>query len=486
MEVSCHCREGFRLDSDQTTCTDIDECSERRHNCQSGCSNTDGSFVCTCPDGYMLTSDGRTCKCGGVFTDASGSFSTPNWPVRYPNENFECEWMVSLLNPEATILFTIDDTAYGINGRSPCPTDHVQFFDGMGNDAASMGKLCKFDRPSDPLVTSTSEGKVIFRGSRQSTRPVSRVGVMVHYTTVMPITAPPPTTTATTNPPTTTGSTNPPTTTGSTNPPTTTGSTNPPTTTGSTNPPTTTGSTNPPTTTGSTNPPTTTGSTNPPTTTGSTNPPTTTATTNPPTTTGSTNPPTTTGSTNPPTTTATTNPPTTNPTTEAITTPPPVNECLKKNGGCQHECIDTPTSHYCSCRPGYSLDSDHRTCNIDCGGELTGPSGSFQTPDWPERYPQANFRCVWRITRPDSSRLIRFTVDSNHFGINGRNPCTDYLQFFRGSSQSNPVGDKLCFLRPPTDPIEITSTEATIEFTGSYNKNRPASRVGIKVYYEIV
>ena len=354
----------------------------------------------------MLTSDGRTCKCGGVFTDASGSFSTPNWPVRYPNENFECEWMVSLPNPEATILFTIDDTAYGINGRSPCPTDHVQFFDGMGNDAASMGKLCKFERPSDPLVTSTSEGKVIFRGSRQSTRPVSRVGVMVHYTTVMPITAPPPTTTVLiTNPPTTTGSTDPPTTTGSTNSPTTTGSTNPPTT---------------------------------------------------------------------------------NPTTEAITTPPPVNECLIRNGGCQHECIDTPTSHYCSCRPGYSLDSDHRTCNIDCGGELTGPSGSFQTPDWPERYPQANFRCVWRITRPDSSRLIRFTVDSNHFGINGRNPCTDYLQFFRGSSQSNPVGNKLCFLRPPTDPIEITSTEATIEFTGSYNKNRPASRVGIKVYYEIV
>ena len=346
----------------------------------------------------MLKPDGRTCKCGGVFTEASGSFSTPFWPARYPNENFDCEWTISLPNNDATIQFSIDDTAYGINGRSPCPTDFVQFFDGVSDNADSLYKLCKFDRPSEPIVTSTSEARVVFKGSQASNRPASRVGVMVHYRTVTPITASSQTTTttATTNPPTTSA-----------------------------------------------------------------------ATTNPPTTAGTTNP--------------------TQTAAAAVTTPPPVNECLVRNGGCQHECTDTPTSYYCSCRPGYSLDDNQRTCSIDCGGELTGTSGSFQTPDFPQRYPQADFTCVWSIRRPESSQRIRFTIDGEHFGINGRSPCRDdYLRFYRGSGQSNPVGDKICFLRPPTEPIEITSTEATIVFSGSYNLNRPASRVGVKVHYEIV
>lgn len=172
----------------------------------------------------MLKPDGRTCKCGGVFTEASGSFSTPFWPARYPNENFDCEWTVSLPNSDATIQFAIDDTAYGINGRSPCPTDFVQFFDGVSDNADSLYKLCKFDRPSEPIVTSTSEARVVFKGSRTSNRPASRVGIMVHYTTVTPITASSQTTTttATTNPPTTTATTtNPPATTATTNPPTT-------------------------------------------------------------------------------------------------------------------------------------------------------------------------------------------------------------------------------------------------------------------------
>ena len=191
----------------------------------------------------MLKPDGRTCKCGGVFTEASGSFSTPFWPARYPNENFDCEWTISLPNSDATIQFAIDDTAYGINGRSPCPTDFVQFFDGVSDNADSLYKLCKFDRPSEPIVTSTSEARVVFKGSRASNRPASRVGVMVHYRTVTPITASSQTTatTATTNPPTTSAATtNPPTTSAATtNPPTSAATTNTPTTSATTNPPAT-------------------------------------------------------------------------------------------------------------------------------------------------------------------------------------------------------------------------------------------------------
>lgn len=41
---------------------------------------------------------------------------------------------------------------------------------------------------------------------------------------------------------------------------------------------------------------------------------------------------------------------------------------------CSHFCINTPGSYVCSCRPGYSLDSDQRTCTIQdlCAGEAHG------------------------------------------------------------------------------------------------------------------
>lgn len=39
---------------------DIDEC-QKRSRCQHGCQNTPGSFRCTCPPGYKLAPNRRTC-----------------------------------------------------------------------------------------------------------------------------------------------------------------------------------------------------------------------------------------------------------------------------------------------------------------------------------------------------------------------------------------------------------------------------------------
>ena len=372
--------------------SDIDECAEQPNYCSDGCTNTDGSFECTCNEGYMVNDDGRTCKCGGIFTGASGRFSTPGWPVSYPQENMECEWIVDIANPEATIQFTIDDSAYGINGRSPCPTDYIMFYDGMDRDASVMHKLCKFDIPDDPIMTSSSQARVVFSGTINRHRPSSRVGVQVMYTVVEP----PITSTSAPTPDTASSDV----------------------------------------------------------------------------------------------TVETTMETTATPTTQEPTTNPPivlVNECTVRNGGCEHTCVDTVDSYYCECNNGYALEEDAHTCHISCGGLLTDRQGSFQTPDWPARYPQENFECEWRVRRPlGSSTLIEFTVDDEHFGINGRSPCsTDYLQFFNGSGQTNPNGAKICFLTPPATPIIVRSEEATIVFKGS-NRRRPVSRVGVKVNYRIL
>ncbi|XP_054626962.1 fibulin-7 isoform X2 [Dunckerocampus dactyliophorus] len=64
----CTCEPGYTISGrDSTTCTDIDEC-ELFHNGQAGrlclhtCVNTAGGYRCSCPAGYNVTRDGRSCK----------------------------------------------------------------------------------------------------------------------------------------------------------------------------------------------------------------------------------------------------------------------------------------------------------------------------------------------------------------------------------------------------------------------------------------
>ena len=39
-----------------------------------------------------------------------------------------------------------------------------------------------------------------------------------------------------------------------------------------------------------------------------------------------------------------------------------MNECSVRNGGCQQICINTAGSYHCSCRNGYSLRADKKSC----------------------------------------------------------------------------------------------------------------------------
>ena len=41
--------------------SDIDECVEGTDGCDHNCTNTDGSYYCTCMDGYKLESDNHMC-----------------------------------------------------------------------------------------------------------------------------------------------------------------------------------------------------------------------------------------------------------------------------------------------------------------------------------------------------------------------------------------------------------------------------------------
>lgn len=44
------------------SCLDTDECSQSPKPCNFLCKNTEGSYLCSCPRGYILQPDGKTCK----------------------------------------------------------------------------------------------------------------------------------------------------------------------------------------------------------------------------------------------------------------------------------------------------------------------------------------------------------------------------------------------------------------------------------------
>ena len=73
----CSCRDGYRLASNGQTCTGrcchynivpsvikflTLECSVNNGGCEHICSNTLGSFRCSCRNGYQLASNGQTCN----------------------------------------------------------------------------------------------------------------------------------------------------------------------------------------------------------------------------------------------------------------------------------------------------------------------------------------------------------------------------------------------------------------------------------------
>ncbi|XP_066539114.1 cubilin [Hoplias malabaricus] len=90
-----------------------------------------------------------------------------------------------------------------------------------------------------------------------------------------------------------------------------------------------------------------------------------------------------------------------------------------------------------------------------CGGDLSGPSGSFNSPGYPQKYPD-NRECVWYIqTSPGSS----ITIIIHEFDIEYHPNCDfDMLEVYGGPDLSSPRLAQLCTTRPPSNPLQVSST----------------------------
>ena len=58
----CSCRDGFVLGEDSMSCEDIDECLILPSQCSHTCINLPGEFLCDCEEGYELDEDGVSCN----------------------------------------------------------------------------------------------------------------------------------------------------------------------------------------------------------------------------------------------------------------------------------------------------------------------------------------------------------------------------------------------------------------------------------------
>ncbi|KAE8596094.1 hypothetical protein XENTR_v10015965 [Xenopus tropicalis] len=94
-----------------------------------------------------------------------------------------------------------------------------------------------------------------------------------------------------------------------------------------------------------------------------------------------------------------------------------------------------------------------------CGEELSGPFGSFTSPGFPMRYPD-NRECIWHIqTSPGSS--IQITIWE--FNIEYHSTCSyDVLEIYGGPGVSSPRLAQLCAPRPQENPLQVSSTGNTM------------------------
>uniref|UniRef100_A0A8C1NZE3 Mannan-binding lectin serine peptidase 1 n=1 Tax=Cyprinus carpio TaxID=7962 RepID=A0A8C1NZE3_CYPCA len=77
-----------------------------------------------------------------------------------------------------------------------------------------------------------------------------------------------------------------------------------------------------------------------------------------------------------------------------------VDECRDRNDedlACDHFCHNYISGFYCSCRYGFLLHSDNRTCKVECSESVyTERSGEITSADFPKPYPKSS-DCMYRI-----------------------------------------------------------------------------------------
>ncbi|XP_068020168.1 mannan-binding lectin serine protease 1 isoform X2 [Melanerpes formicivorus] len=140
-----------------------------------------------------------------------------------------------------------------------------------------------------------------------------------------------------------------------------------------------------------------------------------------------------------------------------------VDECLEKSDeelACDHYCHNYIGGYYCSCRFGYILHSDNRTCKVECSDNLyTQRSGVITSADFPSPYPKSS-DCLYRIELEEGFFITLSFDDSFDVEDHPEVTCPyDYIKIKAGQREFGPF----CGEKPP-GPIETQTNSVQILF----------------------
>lgn len=124
-----------------------------------------------------------------------------------------------------------------------------------------------------------------------------------------------------------------------------------------------------------------------------------------------------------------------------------VDECKEREDeelSCDHYCHNYIGGYYCSCRFGYILHTDNRTCRVECSGNLfTQRTGTITSPDYPNPYPKSS-ECSYTIDLEEGFMVSLQFEDIFDIEDHPEVPCPyDFIKIKAGSKVWGPFcGEK--------------------------------------------
>ncbi|XP_019063565.1 mannan-binding lectin serine protease 2 [Fukomys damarensis] len=155
-----------------------------------------------------------------------------------------------------------------------------------------------------------------------------------------------------------------------------------------------------------------------------------------------------------------------------------IDECQVSPGEappCDHHCHNYLGGFYCSCRAGYILHQNKRTCSALCPDQVfTARSGELNSPEYPWPYPKLS-SCTYHIRLEEGFSVILDFVGSFDVESHPEARCPyDSLQIHTGKGEYGP----LCGETSPRR-IETKSNTVTITFV----TDDSGDHTGWKIHY---
>uniref|UniRef100_H3A0P3 Complement C1s n=1 Tax=Latimeria chalumnae TaxID=7897 RepID=H3A0P3_LATCH len=122
-----------------------------------------------------------------------------------------------------------------------------------------------------------------------------------------------------------------------------------------------------------------------------------------------------------------------------------VDECEEMSDyTCQHYCNNFIGGYECSCRPGYTLGKDQKSCEASCSGDVfTDLSGVITSPEYPKPYPR-NAQCSYEIQLDEGFQVILTFVEKFDVEKDSMSNCIDTLKVKAGGKEFGPFcGNKV-------------------------------------------